>query len=179
MLLLGARRTVRFTAGALALSLSLGACGGGDDDETKALEFVEFEEISASQLPALVLDLAVTPEDPNTPLEEGQETYIDRFGFFSFRRDDLLQATLQISHFGDEARIEDESFQRLVAAQVSTGGTPSIVRVGDRRVFITSTGRQTVGVWFDDNRNMFVLSVREEYEQPRGLLRALVDLEVT
>lgn len=172
---LRSRPTSTLVATVVAAGLVLSGCGGDDDDgKDRALEFVEFQQISSNVLPPTVLDLTVTQEATETPLEAGQETYIEGLGFFSFRREDLLQATLQISSFSDDARPSEESFQRLIASQVSTGGTPSVVRLGEQHVYLTSTGRQTVAVWFDEDENMYVLSIREEYEQPRSLLRNLV-----
>jgi hypothetical protein len=43
-------------------------------------------------------------------------------------------------------------------------------------VFLGSGSRQSVAVWFD-GPTMLVLSAREDYDQSRALLRALVDME--
>ena len=55
-------------------------------------------------------------------------------------------------------------------------GADTFVRVGDRAVYLTTGRRQSVAVWWDDSY-LFVLSSREDYETPRALLRAALEIE--
>jgi hypothetical protein len=171
---LGTRAWQCAVAGALVVALGGTACGGGGGDDKLTVH--EFEPVASSWLPSQILDLTVAEEHPSTPLQEGDEPYIDELGVFSLRRGELLQATLQVSHFADQDRIANGAFQRRLVAGVAGTTSPSLIRVGEQRVYLTSGGRQTVAVWFD-SAYMLVASIREEYARPRALLRALTELE--
>lgn len=147
----------------------LTACGDGEPSVTVA----DFDTIPADVLPANVLDLAVSSENFSATLLEGQEPYIGALGMFGLRRGDLLQATIQVSRFLSPKTSEDPFFRRSLAGQIG-GGSPTASRVGDETVFIMPSGRQTLAVWYAADE-MFVLTVRPEYTQPRRLLRALVE----
>lgn len=151
--------------------LLLAACGG---DHGPSVTVAKFDAVPADVLPHTVLDLAVSKEDFSATLLKGQEPYIDALGMFGLRRGDLLQATIQVSRFVTRKTLNDPLFRRSLAGQIGGSGQPSVSRVGIETVFIMPSGRQTLAVWYGPDE-MFVLTVRPEYKQPRRLLRALVE----
>jgi hypothetical protein len=48
--------------------------------------------------------------------------------------------------------------------------------MGDHQVYLTTGRRQSVAVWWK-GRHLFILSSREEFETPRSLLRAALEIE--
>lgn len=154
-----------------AVVLTLAGCGG---DDGSSVEVAEFDAIPAETLPATVLDLSVAQEDFSATLLAGQEPYIDALGVFGLRLGDLLQATVQVSRFQDAGHLRDPIFRRSLAGQIGGSGQPSATRVGQDTVYIMPSGRQTLAVWYGTDE-VFVLTVRPEYPQPRRLLRALVE----
>ncbi|MGQ0434042.1 MAG: hypothetical protein ACT452_16750 [Microthrixaceae bacterium] len=155
----------------IALALVLAACGdGGGESVTVA----DFDKIPPDRLPATVLDLGIGAEEFSATLLAGQEPYIEALGMFGLRKGDLLQATMQVSRFDSPSTIRNPVFRRSLAGQIGGTGQPSVSRVGDETVFIMPSGRQTLAVWYG-SEEMYVLTVRPEYSQPRRLLRAMVE----
>ena len=151
----------------------LGACGGEGKPEARPAD-----GITTEVLPPTILDLTVGDEDAPKLMKGSEATFIDRIGLFSLRRDDLLHATLQISRFSKDADWKKPEFRRKVARQVLEAGSElPTYRMGDTTVHLAVGVRQTTAVWFD-GEYMFVMAAREEYEQPRALLRELVKLEM-
>lgn len=165
------RARCRAAALALVFALALGACGGGDGP---SVQVADFDAIPVEALPTTVLDLGVAKEDFSATLLAGQEPYIGALGMFGLRKGDLLQATIQVSRFRDPTVIDDPLFRRSLASQIGGSGQPAVSRVGEETVFIMPSGRQTLAVWYG-SKEMYVLTVRPEYAQPRRLLRALVE----
>lgn len=149
----------------------LAACGG---DNGPSVTVAKFDAVPADVLPPSLLDLTVSKEDFSATLLAGQEPYIDALGVFGLRRDALLQATIQVSRFITPETIKDPLFRRSLAAQIGGGAQPSVSRVGSETVFIMPSGSQTLAVWYGTSE-MYVLTVRPEYKQPRRLLRSLVE----
>lgn len=167
------RVRVRGVIAALAVlcALALGACGG---DNGPSVKVADFDAIPAKALPATALDLTVSVEDFSATLLSGQEPYIGALGMFGLRRGDLLQATVQVSRFRDPHTADDPLFRRSLAGQIGGSGQPTVSRVGSQTVFIMPSGRQTLAVWYGPGE-MYVLTVRPEYKQPRRLLRTLIE----
>lgn len=166
---------VRLLAPALGLccAMALTACGGSD-------EAAEARSVTPPSigLPSLVLGLTMEPEDIDASLAQGAEQpFVDSVGLFAFReREDLLQATLQVSRFTDEARPEDGTFRGAIVSRI--GGTnPRKVRVGDQELFVTTGRNQNVFIWFEE-KGFFVLTVRNDYPFPRTLLRRILGLDI-
>lgn len=155
----------------VGLALVVAACG---DDGGESVTVADFEVIAPDRLPATVLDLGVAPEKFSATLLAGQEPYIEALGMFGLRKGDLLQATMQVSRFESPTTIRDALFRRSLAGQIGGTGQPAISRVGNETVYIMPSGRQTLAVWYG-SEEMYVLTVRPEYPQPRRLLRAMVE----
>jgi hypothetical protein len=105
---------------------------------------------------------------------DGDRTYVRALSVYSFRRDDLLQATLQVGELGDDADYTNQRFRLGLVSQV--GRTqPREVRVADQPVWMTTGTNQQLTIWFK-GRRFFVLAQRAGYEQPRRLQRTILEL---
>lgn len=157
--------------GALAVAV-LPACGkGGDHPVVHAIK-----PLSVDSLPATVIGLTVKSESAEQfKNSAAKRPYIDAVALYSLRRGDELQATLQISRFDSTARVGDPSFRASLLGQIGSTA-PRPVRMGAETVFLTTGARQSVSVWFRD-RYMFILSSREDFDQPRRMLRALLEVK--
>jgi hypothetical protein len=146
------------------------ACGGGGGGGTRV------RELTVPGLTNGLLDLKVEAETSKVKALGGvKRPFIDRVGLFSLRRDALLEATLQVSRFTKKADVGSVRFRNSVINQI--GSTiPHEFRMGDNRVFLTAGRRQSVAVWFR-GRYLFILSTRDEYPQPRALLRTALDIK--
>lgn len=164
------RRTV--LAGALALAILAPACGGNDVVERAEARAVD--ALDADGLPGEILGLKVGREDITALVEDTDRPYFDAVGLYSLREGDTLQATLQIGRFADDADYDDPEFQQKV---LTTSGAGSVreLRLAERAAYLSSADRQQVAIWFD-GPFMLILSIREEYETPRSLLRKAMEL---
>lgn len=171
------RRALTLVAGLLALAFLGTGCGEGQSAAAEATAAKDIEQLPEDLLPSEILGLAVAREDMTETLEGAQLSYVNEVGLYSLRRDDLLQATVQVSRFNDNADAESSRFRRALLSQL--GGTvPKQVNVGEETVYLTTGTKQTIAVWFRD-RTMVVLAIREDYDRPRTLLREALDLEVS
>jgi hypothetical protein len=153
---------------AAVLLLAAPACG-----KSKDAHAVKVREIPVGSLPAEMLGMRLEREE-SASLVHAKRPFIEEVGLFSMRKDALLQATLQISRFTKQSKAEDAQFRQSVVAQVSTS-TPQVLRMGNELVYMSAGQKQSLVVWFK-KRTMFVLAVRQEYEQPRALLRKVLEL---
>ena len=155
---------------ALATLVAAPACGEPDTSAAAA----EVGTIPESMVPAELGGMAVAPEDVAV-VKETKRPFVDAVGLYSLRRDDLLQATLQISRFTEDSKADTAKFRNGVVSQLGST-TPRVFRMGDQQVYLTTGRRQSVAVWWKD-RYLFILSSREEFETPRALLRAALEIE--
>jgi hypothetical protein len=170
-------RLRRLAAGTLlvVVAFTSTACGGGDD-ETAAPTKIEL--LPKDLLPASMAGLRVASEDiEGTVKGAKRRSYLDSAGLYSFRtEDDLLQATLQVSRFAEEARFKDPEFRQSVLLQIGST-VPRSFRMDDQTVYLSTGKQQNVVIWFK-NEYLFVLSTREEFARPRTLLREAIDLDL-
>lgn len=166
----------RLVAGLLVAALTLGTAACGGDDETAVATKIEL--LPKDLLPATMAGLRVASEDiEGTVKGAKRRSYLDSAGLYSFRtEDDLLQATLQVSRFSDEARFKDPEFRQSVLQQIGST-VPRSFRMGDQTVYLSTGKSQNVVIWFKD-KYLFVLSAREEFGRPRTLLRESIDLDL-
>ena len=164
---------------AVALPLALLTAGCGDGGKQRDLQGVAGQAVKpvAMALPPAVLGLKVAKEDVTKPVKEVAKTYVESLSMYSFRRDDLLQATLQVSRISATAKgdTSSSSFRSAVVNQLG-GSTPQQVQLGDTTVYLTSGTDQRLAVWFRD-RYFFVLASRNDFDQPRTLLRSVLDVQ--
>ena len=164
---------------AVAVASAASGCGAPSIAEegtaTKDLKPVELPT-----LPPTILDLKVSVEDSKETLDRSDRTYLDKVSLYSLRatagpQKDLVQATLQIAHFNDDARWKDEKFRASILTQLG-GSAPQPLRLGNDDVFITKGQQQSVSVWFRDEY-MFILSTRLDFDRPRALLRSTLQVQ--
>jgi len=164
----------RVLAGAVlgaVVALGSAACGSGSSAK---LVVHTIQPLTLKTLPSQVLGLTVKPEATDQ-LKQAKRPFIDAVAFYSLRKGDELEATLQVSHFDDKARLSDPNFVTSLVSQIGSTA-PKAVRMGHDTVFLTTGTRQSVSVWLR-GRDMFILSSREDFTQPRALLRALLGVQ--
>lgn len=127
-------------------------------------------------IPNQIMGLAVAPEDVSDQVKSVRRPYVDSVGMFSLREEDLLRATLQVARFNGLARPRDRRFRAEIVGLVGSS-TPEEIRVGDLTVHSTSGNQQNVFVWFKGN-GYFILSVHQDFEFPRTLLRRVINLDI-
>lgn len=163
----------RFAAGLLAVSAVLGgACSSGDGSVDRA-EKRDIAELDAA-IPLSMNGLDVVEEDIAETLDSAQRPYLDAAGLYSFRDDELLQATLQIGRFADDVDEDDETFIDRLVNRVSAGSRK--VRMGDQLLYVAGADRQTLSMWFDDG-HMYLLSTRDGFDGGRALLREALEIQ--
>ncbi|HEX9889108.1 MAG TPA: hypothetical protein VGA69_06495 [Nitriliruptorales bacterium] len=168
---------------ALATVLALASTACGDDEPTVyGVAGSEVAQLQGNLLPNQILGLNVAEEDVAETLELIDNTYVDQLSVYSFRLGELLQATLQVGHFGADAGgaqavdyWKDRRF-RLGLVNNIGGSAPREVRLGGNPVWLTTGTNQQLSIWFHEE-HFFVLATRADFTQPRSLLREL--LEVT
>ena len=165
----------RLTGVAVALAMCLaGVTGCGKASGSAGVAGGSIKAVSGV-VPAEVLGLKTAEENVHEALASVQRTYLEATSVYSFRANDLLQATLQVSRFIDTARYQTDKFRQSLVNQIGSS-KPNLVQVGDRQVFLTSGTGQRIAVWFK-GRFMFVLATREDFQKPRTLLREMLGLQ--
>jgi hypothetical protein len=164
-------RPLRLIACLVALSLAA-ACGSASSAEEFAAK--EVETFGADLLPSTLLDLNVKVEEV-ARTDSVKAPFVDGIGLYSLRDGELLQGTLQVSRFAEAAEPESARFRQSVVAQIGST-VPKAYRMGSETVYLTTGKRQSIAVWFRD-RHFFVLSTRDQYDTPRALLRAALEVE--
>lgn len=169
-------RQAFFVSICLAL-LSSSGCGreGQDNLLERATGTGALKGNRVVTLPSQVLGLKVAKEQVSKDVLKVDRPYIDSVGIFSMRENDLLRATLQVSRMNAVARPKSNSFRNSIINLMGTT-SPQKLLVSDTVVYNTAGNKQSLFVWFE-GRGFYVLSVHEDYEFPRTLLRRMIDLE--
>lgn len=158
---------------AVVLALGAGACGGSKE---KVQRGTAIKTLELPGVPAELLGLRLQREDVSATTQRVSLAFVDSVALYSLRNDkDLVQATLQVSHFAEEARTEVASFREAVVNQIGSA-RPRAFRLGGRTVYLTTGTKQSIAVWFDGD-HLFVLASRADYDTPRTLLRRALELE--
>lgn len=160
---------------ALAVASALAACGSSDPAVSRADER-KVTALDAPGVPGTLHGLTVKRENVKSALSSAKRPYLDSAVLFSLRDGDRLEATLQIGRFADDARWRDSSFRASLLSTIG-GGSPRKLRMDRQYVYLTSGDRQALAIWFK-GRDLFILSSREDYASPRGLLRDATKLAV-
>lgn len=155
----------------LALSASVGACGGDGSQQAAPIA-----QMGADVLPKTILDLTVKREDVHERIGGVKRPYVAATGLYSLREGKELQATLQVSEFNDKADVSDPTFRLAIVNQIGSTA-PRAFRMGKHTVYLTSAKRQAVAVFFQKH-SFAVLSTLDTYDQGRSLLRELLDLDL-
>lgn len=131
--------------------------------------------VAGVALPSQLLGLQVQVEDVSKLLDRAQRPYIERVGLFSFRENDLVRATFQVSKFRTIADSDNLGFRSQIINLLGSA-EPQPVRIGETIVYSTIGNEQQIFAWFEQG-GFFVLTTHRDYEFPRTLLRRLVSLE--
>ena len=163
----------RAAAVGLALcALAGSACGG---DRVAGTSGKSIKQLPADVVPTELLGLPLAQEDMSATVARAEDAFVESVGLYSMRRDELLQATLQVSKFRSNAPVKTSKFRSSLVNQI--GGTRvQRFRMGDDVVYRTTGRKQTISMWFRDDY-LFVLSARETFESPRSLLREALEIE--
>lgn len=156
----------------VAAALSLGvACGTPSPTGTSAKNI---KQLPSDLLSGTYLGLEPRREDITSSLgSQDANAYVNAVGLYSLRRNDRLEATLQISRLSDNARPSDPQFQKLVADQIGGTKVQAYVMSGNN-VYRSSQRKQSLSSWFRGDY-FLILSVRDTYKEPRALLRLLLE----
>jgi hypothetical protein len=163
----------RLLAGLLAVAALAGACG---NDSPKGVPGNAVKPIAARSLPSTILGLEVHEEDVKNSLNEAKNTYATQASLFSLRDENLVVATLQATSLSDQFDYKSAKERTALAIKIG-GGRAQQFRVGADTVYITQGQRQRIALWFR-GRNLFVLSVRQDYEKPRSLIREALEIDI-
>lgn len=166
----------RFALLVLALAFVLVSCGEGRNIR-EAVTGTGDITAPRIRIPGQILGLTVHPEDVSAQVKTVDRPYVDSVGMFSLREGDLLRATFQVARFNGLARPEEKSFRGEIIGLVGSS-EPQEIRVNDTIVYSTAGNQQQVYLWFKGN-GYFVLSVHQDFEFPRTLLRRVVSLPIT
>jgi hypothetical protein len=128
-------------------------------------------------MPDQLLGLAVVREKVSGGLSHGDNPpFLDAMQLFSLRDPDKqLEATLEIGHFNADARIGRADFEQEIVQQVGATSLQQQLRFGARRVYVTADNGLSLAVWFS-GRDLFVLSMRSAFTQPKALIRAALQV---
>ncbi len=146
------------------------ACGA----EPKEVGAKKVEKLDPSIVPTELQGLKVSPEEIGGATEV-KSPFVEKVGLFSLRQGELLQGTLQVSKFAANADSEKSRFRLSVVQQIGST-VPKPYRMGDRTVYLTAGKRQSIAVWFE-GPHFFVLSTRDDFGQPRALLRSALEIK--
>lgn len=159
----------------VAALLVVPACGDGEEALAQATPAKQIKQLPPDLVPTEILGLPVTQEDQAETLANAERSYVDAVGLYSLRSEELLQATLQVSRFNENADHRSSGFRSSLLAQIG-GSRPKAVRMGKDTVYLTTGTRQRIAVWFRDEY-LFILSTRDEFTQPRTLLREALGIQ--
>lgn len=149
--------------------LAVGAAGCGERAADVGQEGKAIKAIDAGVVPAQLLGLTVNQEPAEEYVADIDRSYLERFGLYSLRRGDVLEATLQLSKFGEDADYDKPEFRATVVGRIGKSNA-QLLRMGDTEVYMTTGTKQQIAVWFR-GPHMAVLSMRDQYPTPRTLLR--------
>lgn len=122
--------------------------------------------------PSKLNGLTVKQEKIGKPGPRSDRDYLVNVRLYSLRAKKQLEGTLQIGRFRDDAPTT-LAFHREIASDIGTAVAREH-RIGRTPVFVTRGKRLGIAVWFR-GRDMFVLSIREGYPEPKSLIRAALE----
>lgn len=162
---------MRVVALAVVASIALTACGGA-----KAADKHTIQQLPGNLLPPELNGLEVRQEEITATIKEQDRSYVDAVGLYSFRKKDLLQATLQVSKFSKSAKYTTRKFRQAVILQIGTT-VPKEARMAGHTVYVTTGKKQSVVIWFE-GPYVLVLSSREDFTGARNLLRSMLEVKL-
>lgn len=158
---------------ALLVAASLAACG--DRPSASEVGVRRIRPLSSVAIPQELAGLRVEREDVSAALAKFRTGYVKEAALYSARTpQDVVQATLQVGLLQPGERYSSSAFRRTFVNQVG-GTTPKATRMGEITVWRTTGTKQVVAIWFR-GRHLFLLSVREEFDRPRTMIREAVGI---
>jgi hypothetical protein len=158
---------------ALGVAVLAGGCSGSSGPKSIAGRHIA--DISAGVVPASLNGLVAQQEHITDQLVGINRSYVEATSLYSFRTGDLLQSTLQVSRFTTSAAASTEKFRGSVVSKIGST-VPKPFRVANETVYLTTGKSQSIAIWFR-GRYLFVLAVRDDYDQPRRLLRRALEIK--
>ncbi len=115
--------------------------------------------------------LVVGREDPCADFQSSSASRaLNGIALFSLREPNrLLIATLEVGRFAPDAPLSDGDFRDGVMSQIGST-TPQALWLDGHEVYATSTTGLVLVSWFR-GRYLFVLAIRDNYDQPKAILR--------
>ena len=160
-------------AALVAVSIVVGACG---NDAPKGVPGNKVKPIAARSFPSTILGLEVHEEDVKNNLAEAKNTYASQASLYSLRNENIVVATLQAMKLTDKFDYKSAREREALAVKIG-GGRAEDYRVGSDTVYITQGQRQRIALWFR-GRDLFVLSVRQDFDRPRSLIRETLGINI-
>lgn len=160
----------------LACVVLAGAACGKAAPAATAHRGAHIASLPVSALPATLDGLAVTEEKSPTGVSSDTGSYASSLGFFSLRKNKLVEATLEVVKLGRAADASSNSFQQSLVNQIN-GGVPVALTLAGRQVYEASGTGVGLTSWFD-GRYFFVLTIRSTYPTPRALIEAALAVNV-
>jgi hypothetical protein len=154
------------------VGLALAGCG---TSSPTGFSGKDIQPIAANLLPDRILDLEVHQEDVKNTVAQTRNSYVKAVSIFSMRRSNLVQATLQVSQLSNAFNIKSGRQKAALADKIG-GSRAQPFRLGGDTVYLTQGIRQKISIWFR-GRYLMVLSSREDFDQPRSLLRAALEIK--
>ena len=134
-------------------------------------------QVTSVNLPSEILGLHIVSENVQGTIKGVSGTYLQSLGLFSFReKSNLLRATLQVGVFNKLAPATLDRFRSSIIGQLGSS-VPIQVRMGTRKIYVSTGTEQNIFTWFDD-KAFYVLSVRSDFPFQRTLLRDLVAIQI-
>jgi hypothetical protein len=159
----------------LLVALGVAVLASGCSSSGKnAIAGRHIKAISGGIVPDSLNGLAGRQEGITDQLSSINRSYVDATSLYSFRTGDLLQATLQVSRFTSSASPNTAKFRGSVVSKIGST-VPRPFRVANETVYLTTGKSQSIAVWFRGSY-LFVLAVRDDYDQPRHLLRQALEI---
>lgn len=170
-------RFLRAVAAAVALTLALTACGGGDGDD----EVVIPEEVSPELIPPSLaggaLSLSVDQTAGKAFGELPDNALVADGKLYSIREGDRLIATLQLSTLLPEVDLTDPDRYQEIADKLLPG-VKTELSVADTPVLEFANEDKFVYIWF--GRQMFeVLQIKGTNEKPEDILAEIIAFQTS
>ncbi len=156
------------------LILSSGACARPEIVDA-GVPGKSIEALDSSFFPPEIQGLRTAAEDVAATIKESNQAYVEAVGLYSLREGDLLMATVQVSRFSKDAPLNSSRFTRTIVEQAAAT-QPKEVILDETSVYLARGTRQKSAIWFQDE-HFYVLSIRDDFEQPRSLVRSILRLE--
>jgi len=159
----------------LTLAVAGAGCGGGKAPSS-AQSRSHVASLPSGTLPSSLGDLTVQQEQLPSQIRSATSSYAKAVGFYSLRKNKLVEGTLEVVEFNSSADWASPTFRTAVADQVS-GGVPDELTLAGHAVYQSPGTGATLDAWFS-GRYLFVLTIRSSYSQPRSLTESALEMQL-